>query len=379
VKKRVHFTRILTRYALPGGKMRIIAIANQKGGCGKTTTAVNLSSALSYKGRKVLLIDLDPQSHAGVSYGVDVEGLDSSIYHVMKEPPGQGIGIDDILIRIRENLSLAPSTVLLCAIEQELSGLPGREYRLTEKVRTLREKFDYILIDCPPSIGLLTFNALTVSDEVIIPIEPSIYSIQGVKRLLEEIELVERNRNRSLPYAVLETMYDHRMKFSRKVYKTLEDLFGEKFLSVPIHHTVKVREAAMKGIPLHDYSPDCSAFSDYLEIADHVISKEGVFAAEAVRELVYEEFLPKKVEGGTRFSIYAPSARNVQIAGDFNVWNPSEGQMMRDAQGLWIITLPLSEGRHNYKFVIDGRWTMDPGNPDFERDARGNVNSLVEV
>jgi chromosome partitioning protein len=359
--------------------MRIIAIANQKGGCGKTTSAVNLASALSCKGRKVLLIDLDPQSHAGISYGIDVEGLESSIYHVMKEPPGRGAGIDDILIRIRDDLALAPSTVLLCAIEQELSGLPGREYRLSEKIRTLRERFDYILIDCPPSIGLLTFNALMVSDEVMIPIEPSIYSIQGVKRLLEEIELVERNRNRALPYSVFETMYDHRMKFSRSIYKNLEHLFGERFLSVPIHLTVKVREAALKGIPLHDYAPKCSAFMDYLEIADHVISREGVFAAEALSSPALEDLSPSRVTEGVRFSLYAPSAKNVQIAGDFNVWSPAEGVMSKDETGFWSITLPLSSGRHNYKFVIDGDWVTDPSNPDFEKDTRGNVNSLVEL
>lgn len=359
--------------------MRIIVIANQKGGCGKTTTAVNLASALSHKGRKVLLIDLDPQSHAGISFGIDVEGLETSIYHIMKEPPGQGTGIDDILIRVKENLFLAPSTVLLCAIEQELSGLPGREYRLSEKIRALREHFDYVLIDCPPSIGLLTFNALTASDEVIIPIEPSIYSIQGVKRLLDEIELVERNRNRPLPYSVLETMYDHRMKFSRSVYKNLEALFGDKFLPVPIHHTVKVREAAMKGIALHDYAPESSAFTDYLEIADHVISKEGARAAAAASEPAYEELLPRQVEGGVRFAVYAPFAKTVQIAGDFNDWNPSEIHLERDAQGLWATTIALPPGRHNYKFVIDGNWLTDPSNPDFERDTRGNVNSLVEV
>jgi chromosome partitioning protein len=359
--------------------MRIIAITNQKGGCGKTTTAVNLSSALSYKGRKTLLIDLDPQSHVGLSFGIDVENIEHSVYHVMKEPLGQGLGLDDILIKIRENLYLAPSTVLLCAIEQELSGLPGREYRLAEKIASLKQSFDYMIIDCPPSIGLLTFNALTASDEVIIPIEPSLYSIHGVRRLLDEIELVERNRNRPINFTVVETMYDHRMKFSRRVYKELKEFFGDKFFSTPIHHTVKVREAVLKGIPLHEYAPECSAFLDYVEMADHVISMEGKLAAEAMESLEHQHLVPTLMDEGMKFSIHAPRARSVRVAGDFNIWNPDEGAMRLDENGVWSITLPLSPGRHNYKFIVDGDWIADPSNPDFEKDERGNVNSIVEI
>ncbi|MFQ6103564.1 MAG: AAA family ATPase [Candidatus Glassbacteria bacterium] len=359
--------------------MKIIAIANQKGGCGKTTTAVNLSSALSYKGRKVLLIDLDPQSHAGLSFGIDVEGLEYSIYHVLKEPPGQGMRIDDILIMIRENLFLAPSTVLLCAIEQELSGLPGREFRLTEQIGTLRQTFDYAIIDCPPSIGLLTFNALTASHEVIIPIEASIYSIHGVRRLLDEIELVERNRNRPLFYTIVETMYDHRMKYSRSVYKQLQEQFREKFFPIPIHHTVKVREAAMKGIPLHEFAPDCTAFIDYMEMADSVIVREGALVAEALDAAETSSLAPTLMEEGMKFSIYAPHAKSVQLVGDFNVWNPDEGYMSEDERGVWSITLPLTPGKYNYKFIIDGDWVTDPNNPSSEKDEKGNVNSIVRI
>ncbi len=359
--------------------MRIISISNQKGGCGKTTTAVTLSSALSYKGRKVLLIDLDPQSHAGLSLGIDVDGLESSIYHVMKDPAGQGPGIDDIIIKIRNNLSIAPSTVLLCAIEQELSGLPGREYRLSEIINTLRQTFDYIIIDCPPSIGLLTFNALTASNEVIIPIEASIYSIHGVRRLLDEIELVEKNRGRSLPYTVVETMYDHRMKFARRVYKDLKEYFGSRFLTTPIHHTVKVREAALHGVPLHEYAPDCTAFRDYAEMANHVISIEGDMVAEALEGISPQYLMPTQVEDGMRFAVYAPGAKHVQVAGDFNIWNPHEGNMNRDEGGIWSVTLPVPPGRYNYKFIVDGDWMADPNNPDFEKDERGNINSVVEA
>ncbi len=360
--------------------MRIISISNQKGGCGKTTTAVTLSSALSFRDFHVLLIDLDPQSHAGLSFGIDVEGLETSIYDVLREPHGQGIGIADITIRVREKLHIAPSTVLLCATEQELSGLPGREYRLAEKLGSLEEKYDYIIIDCPPSIGLLTFNALTASDEVIIPIEASVYSIHGVSRLLDELGLVERNRNRTLPYTVIETMYDHRVKYSRTVYKELQEQFDDRFFPVPIHQTVRVREAALSGMPLHDFDPQSSAFMDYLQLADFIVAREGTVPVEpVVRELSHEDLAPLFLEEGVRFSVHAPEAHSVQVAGDFNSWNPGETRMEKDGDGVWRIVLPLETGRHSYKFVVDGNWIIDPSNADFEKDQWGNVNSLVEI
>jgi len=358
--------------------MRVISIVNQKGGCGKTTTAINLASALSCRGRKVLLIDLDPQSHSGLSFGIDVENLEFSIYHVMKEEPGQGLVIDDILVEINENLYIAPSTVLLCAIEQELSGLPGREFRLTEQLDSLRQPFDYTIIDCPPSIGLLTFNALTASHEVIIPIDAGIYSIHGVSRLLDELDLVEKNLNRPIDYTVIQTMYDHRMKFSRKIYKELEGYFGDRFMPAPIHHSVKVREAVMTGIPLNEYAPDCQAFRDYLEIADHILSRESEFAAVSVEKFASTDLAPTPVTEGVKFSIYAPRASSVKVAGDFNVWNPEQGRMQMGVDGVWTVTLPIPPGKHNYKFILDGNWIVDPNNPDFEKDVRGNVNSIID-
>ena len=163
--------------------MRVIASANQKGGCGKTTTAINLSSSLSLKGQKVLLIDFDPQAHATMGLNIKASDLDKTIYDVITPKKNGFLGIKDILLPVKDNFDLAPSSLILSAFEQELSGLEGREDRLFQAIQSIKEQYDFIVIDCPPSIGHLSFNALRACDEVIIPIDMSLFSLRGVAKL----------------------------------------------------------------------------------------------------------------------------------------------------------------------------------------------------
>ena len=164
--------------------MRVIAVANQKGGCGKTTTAINLSSCLALKGQKVLLIDFDPQSHA--TMGLNIEcSPDRNMYHVMAPVRTGAVRLDDVIVSVKEDFDIAPSDMLLCAVEQELAGEEGREKRLLEAIECLQQPYDFIIIDCPPSIGHLCFNALRASSEAIIPIDMSLFSLRGIAKLTD--------------------------------------------------------------------------------------------------------------------------------------------------------------------------------------------------
>ena len=169
--------------------MRAIAIVNQKGGCGKTTTAINLSAYLALDSRKVLLIDLDPQSHASIGLDIKVEELEKSIYDIFSASKRRSL--DNVVVNIDENLDIAPSQLILSAVEQELAGKVGRESVLLRSIQGMQKNYDYIIVDCPPNLGLLTFNALRACSEVLIPIEMSVFSLQGVARLLEIIEIMK--------------------------------------------------------------------------------------------------------------------------------------------------------------------------------------------
>jgi len=195
--------------------MRIIASANQKGGCGKTTTAINLSSSLSLKGKRVLLIDFDPQAHATMGLNITPSDLEKTIYDVITPKENESLGIEDILVPIKNNFDLAPSSLILSAVEQELSGMDGREDRLLKAIQALKEPYDYIVIDCPPSIGHLCFNALRACEEVIIPIDMSLFSLRGVAKLLEIIILLKDKIGHDVKSRALITMYDRRTRYSR--------------------------------------------------------------------------------------------------------------------------------------------------------------------
>ena len=207
--------------------MRVIAVANQKGGCGKTTTAINLSSCLALKGQKVLLIDFDPQSHA--TMGLNIEcNPERNIYHVMAPARTGAVGLDDVIVSVKENFDIAPSDMLLCAVEQELAGEDGREKRLLEAIERLQKPYDFIIIDCPPSIGHLCFNALRASSEAIIPIDMSLFSLRGIAKLTDMMVMIEATSGHLIAPRALVTMFDARTRYSREVLKRVREKFEDK-------------------------------------------------------------------------------------------------------------------------------------------------------
>ena len=231
---------------------KIISIANQKGGVGKTTTSVNLSTVLAKKGKKVLLIDADPQGNATSGLGIDKE-QQFSVYDVLIED----IEVENTLQRTKvKNLDLCPSNINLAGAEVQLVGVQDRENRLKEKLDKIRDSYDFIIIDCPPSLGLVTLNSFTASDSVLIPVQCEYYALEGLGQLINTIDLVRRSTNKCLIIeGALLTMYDSRTNLSNQVVKEVKKYFNNKVYKNIIPRNVRLSEAPSYGMPITMYDP----------------------------------------------------------------------------------------------------------------------------
>ena len=253
------------------GQTKIIAIINQKGGVGKSTTAINLGAALGEMGKQVLLVDLDPQGNCSSGLGVEKSLIQQCIYDVLlNDVPLEEVIIPDIA----EGLDIAPATINLAGAEVELVSEMARENRLKDAVGGMRGKYDFILIDCPPSLGLLTVNALVAADKLLIPIQCEFYALEGVTKLLESMKRVKSRLNPTLDiYGILLTMYDSRTTLSKQVVDEVREYFGRLVFATPIPRTVNLSEAPSFGQPITQYDPKGRGALSYIELAKEVIAR----------------------------------------------------------------------------------------------------------
>ena len=246
----------------------ILSILNNKGGTGKTTTAVNLATGAALDGKKVLLIDLDPQGNATTGLGFEKATLSGTVYNLLSQTKKA----DEVILTTSvPNLSLLPSNLDLAGAEVELSSAPGREYVLREAIATVKERFDNVVIDCPPNIGLLTLNALVTSDLVLIPVQCEFYPMEGLPTLIKVMDLVKSRLRADFDFRIVLTMFDARTALSRVVQTQVRQNFGERTLKTVISRSVRMAEAPSKGLPGVVYRPKNPASEQYRGLARELL------------------------------------------------------------------------------------------------------------
>jgi len=420
--------------------LRTLAIINQKGGCGKTTVSINLAAILAAKGKQTLLVDMDPQAHCALGLAVPEAQVERSIADMMRAGLDGSLALQDIIWQISRNLDLAPCTMALAGLEQELSNVPDKDRRLLQILSTVNDQYDFCIIDCPPSIGLLTFNALRAADEVIIPVETGYFSMQAAVRQEATIQMLARRAGHQVRFKVLATMYDVRTRLAREILTELRRQFSDRLLPVVVYYNSKLKEAASFGQPINEYDPSSRGMQDFEKLADWLLENPPVVpqahgeaiatanplmdrAAElveraralsartaqlAAKSAANPDIIPdngvqtaiadrknsasdlgdkldrvygvRQTSQGILFLQPAPDAKQISIAGDFNNWNPTATPMNRDVNlGIWQVCVPVPPGRYQYRLVIDGTWVKDPYNNCVETDPFGEMNSVVEI
>ena len=252
---------------------RTIAIANQKGGVGKTTTAINLSACLAEKGKKVLAVDMDPQGNMTSGLGVDKDSVENTIYNlIIGESKMEEVLIKDVL----ENLDIIPTNIDLSGAEIELLDVEEKEYIVRNEIDKIKDNYDFIIIDCPPSLSMLTINAMTTVDSVLVPIQCEYYALEGLSQLIHTVELVRDRLNPKLTIeGVVFTMYDARTNLSLQVVENVKDNLEQTIYKTIIPRNIRLAEAPSYGIPINKYDPKSAGAESYLRLADEVIDKEN--------------------------------------------------------------------------------------------------------
>ncbi len=409
--------------------MRTIAVVNQKGGCGKTTVSINLASALAELGHKTLLVDMDPQSHCAVGLAVPEDQIEQSIYDVLiSHSRKEGLRLSEVLWQIADGFELAPASIDLAAFDQQMSGVIDKELCLGNVLAAADRTYDYVIVDCPPAVGLLTFNAIRAATDVVVPVETGYFSLHGLSKQLDTLNVLCKQCNQEMNVMVLASMYDIRTKMGREILCELRKHFADKMFKTVVNFNTKLKEAASLGQPINEYDPASKGSKDFQNLAQELISTDahvevkvdlmenlqakldaisasadellasveqqprqtavmeeegGVAVAEATKTLdekISEFYGVRQIENTMMFVTLYPRASTVKIAGDFNGWNPEETSMERiNSKGVWQAKLNLPKGVYQYRLVVDGQWQQDPYNESTAMNPFGEQNSVIEV
>ena len=406
--------------------MNTIAIANQKGGCGKTTTSINLAASLGEKGYRTLLIDTDPQGHTSLGMGQRRQE-EPGLYEVfaLDFPLSKAI-IQDVC----EGVDLVPATISLAAVEHVLADMPNRERQLFDHLESLETKYDYVVIDCPPALGLLSINAIRAANRVLVPIDMSLFAIDGIERLSETVEMVVQKYGLDIEVNILPTMVDKRTKLCRKFLLGIWERYQDNVLPVMINYTVRLKESVCEGKSIIHYGSQSNAANDYRELANEILRRSEneqaiandelswlmhrIDEAKAIPELSAEgipdeqEILSAEIcdeiinelnndldndvtdsvltvsgstDGLQRIELIYPdyNDRDLKIAGEFNDWIPDQGvETVQEETEIRKIFF-AEPGEYQYRLVIDGKWRNDPTNPEQVLNSLGVHNSMLKV
>lgn len=405
--------------------MKIIAVANQKGGCGKTTTAINLAACLGKKEQRVLLLDLDPQGHCSLGFGAFNEDA-RDLYDVLT---GETRLEEIILPNVFTGVDVVPATRMLASAEHLPVRSDERDRLLGKHLAPIRDRYDYVVIDCPPSMGLLCFNALAAADLVLIPIEMSLFGMHGIDRMYNVIRELRERHGRDIPVRVLPTLVDSRTRLCRQFLREVGERFADDVLPVMVQFTVRLKEAARQGLPVIAYDPVSTVAVQYGRLANEAMSmlqndaaKDGAgesgaclpgatvavqynnLANEAVPVLqslamaggtdeprarlramkrVFEEARSRLSGLGALQKValrfYGFTGRDVKLAGSFNDWRPDQGVVTRTENGIVEKIVMLMPGTYQYRLVVDGVWQEDPSNPEQVPNYSGGYNSVLQV
>jgi len=425
--------------------MRTIAVINQKGGCGKTTISINLAAALAEQGRKTLLVDMDPQGHCALGLAVPAEQIERSIYDVLGQSQQEDLAksLRQTTWQITTNFDLAPSTIELAAFEQRFSGLAGREDRLRQVLLAVSDLYDLTIIDCPPSVGLLTFNALRSADEILVPVETGYFCLESLAQQLRTLEVLRTQYNQEFRLRIVPSLYDVRTRLAREILGRLRTQYGRMLSNTTVNFNTKLKESASLGQPVTEYDTGSIGYKDFRALATEILAgrpapvslevseepagqtistnpdNEPSFDAaqqvldqaqrigQSAKELLQraDQMIPggipardnsqsqqsteqrlakfygvRQTEAGILFRAHYPHADKVYLAGDFNGWNPARTPLAREQlDNVWQVVLPLQPGSYRYRLVVDNRWQRDPFNERVEANPFGELNSVVEV
>ncbi len=347
--------------------MKVISIANQKGGCGKTTLAVNIAAALAKMGNKTLLVDLDPQAHATFALGYIKEssGRKTSYDIFRSHFDGITVPLEELVISDRKGLSFIPANMMLSAAEINLGSVNGAAAIL---FNTLSEsfftKYDYVVIDSPPSFGFLTLNSMYAADVILVPMDVSYFSFNGVNSVYRVTSLLNAETGRTPSVFFVLNIYDKRSNFAKDLNNDAKDKLGTYLLSTRVRASVRLREAAKHGKTIFEHDPKCDAALDFYNLTSELLTAEDKSMKTIVKE----------------FIVNAPTAGDVYILGDFNGWKKSEASRLgKMDDGNWAAHFTLERGRYRYKYMVDDTWMIDPINPEREENIFGSLDSIIAV